>query len=231
MNIFTFRMNIGKTKYLVFLILLMSLTLGAQNDTIQLKNSDVLLGEIKSFSTGILVIETSYSDEDFRIEFNKVKAISVQRKCIIGLTQGRRRYGNIRSDAQGKVTITDEDGNVEHFKLEEITFLQEISDNFWDRFRGNIDLGFNFTKANHDTQFTTSGQLEYISEIWLFSSDINVLSSSQDSVAKTKRRDAKMELKRILPRKWYLLGALSYLSNPEQALDARYTQILVLESF
>ena len=63
-----------------------------QNDTIRLKNNDTLVGEIKSLSAGILTIKTSYSDKDFRVEFNKVKALSISRKCIITLTNDRRFY-------------------------------------------------------------------------------------------------------------------------------------------
>ena len=35
----------------------------------------------------ILVIETAYSDKDFRIEFNKVIGLNIERQCIIILTK------------------------------------------------------------------------------------------------------------------------------------------------
>lgn len=84
-------------KYLIIIVLLISSVIYAQNDTIQLKNNDVLVGEVKSFTKGILVLETSYSDEDFKIEFNQVKGLIIQRKCLVVLTNGRRRFGPFKN--------------------------------------------------------------------------------------------------------------------------------------
>ena len=219
-------MVVSTNKYLIVVIFLISSITWAQNDTIQLKNKDVLVGEVKSISTGILIIETLYSDEDFKIKLNKVKTLIIQRKCLIVLTEGRRRFGNIRTTTPGMVGITLEDSKVEHFKLEEIIALQEVDDNLWKRFKGQIDLGYNFTKANNSAQFTIAGQLEFVGEIWLLEGNINVLNSTQDDADKTKRTDANFELIRLLPGKWYLLGDVSFLANTEQALDARISPSL-----
>ena len=123
----TSRKIVNQNPWLVIVVLLISSIIGAQNDTIQLQNEDVLVGEIKSFSTGILIMETSYSGEDFKIEFNKVRSLIIQRKCIIILTEGRRRFGNIGSHAPGMVKITLEDGTTENFKLEEVISLQGLN--------------------------------------------------------------------------------------------------------
>ena len=56
------------------------MTIGAQNDTIRFKDNTTLTGEIKSLSTGILTMETSFSDKDFKIDFNKVEEINISRK-------------------------------------------------------------------------------------------------------------------------------------------------------
>ena len=218
-------------KYLIIIVLLISPVLTAQNDTIQLKNNDVLAGEIKSFANGVLILETSYSDEDFKIEFNKVKGLIIQRKCLIVLTDGRRRFGNIRTDEESTVVITLEDKTVEHFKLEEVIALEEVDDNFWSRIKGSIDLGYNFTKANNNSQFTIGGKLNYIDKLWLIEGDISVLNSKQDDADKTKRTDANLELIRILPRKWYLLGDVSFLANTEQALDGRVSPSISFGKF
>ena len=208
-------------KYLFSFFLLFCICGNAQNDTIQLKNNDVLAGEVKSFANGVLTLGTSYSDEDFKIEFNKVSGLIIQRKCLIILTNGRRRFGNIRTDREGIVIVTLEDKTIENFKLEEVIALEEVDDNFWSRIKGSIDLGFNFTKANNNSQFTIGGKLNYIDKSRMVEGDISVLNSTQDDADKTKRTDANLELIRILPRKWYLLGDVSFLANTEQALDGR----------
>jgi putative salt-induced outer membrane protein YdiY len=152
----------------------------------------------------------------------------IQRKCLIVLTEGRRRFGNIRTDDAGNAVIRLENGEVEKYPLSEVIALQEVDDKFWQRFKGAIDLGYNLTKANNNRQFTIGGKLEYTGEIWLIEGSINTLNSNQDDADKTKRTDANLELIRLLPREWYLLGEVSFLSNTEQALDARFSPSLGL---
>ncbi|MCJ7465341.1 MAG: DUF481 domain-containing protein [Maribacter sp.] len=223
-------MTISIHNYLL-LLLLIGLTTYAQNDTIRLKNNDILVGEIKSLSTGILTMETSYSDKDFKIEFNKVETLSIGRKCFITLTNDRRFYGNIRSENSGGVTIILEDGSSERFQLNELINLVEVFDEFWKRFEGGIDLGYNFTKASNNAQFTIAGNVGFIGEKWRNKANINVLNSSQDGLRDVKRVDAMLETIRLLPKKWYMLADVSFLSNTEQSLTGRVTPSLGLGRF
>lgn len=208
-------------KSFFYSLLFFSILSFGQNDTIRLNNNDIIVGEVKSLTTGILTIETSYSDDDFTIEFNKVSELIIQKKSFIVLTHGRRRFGYIRTDTPGKVTITLEDGTEERYRLNEVIILQEVDDNFWRRFSASIDLGLDITKANNNTQFTIGGELNYTGKKWLYNGDISVLHSTQDDAEKIERTDAKIEILRILPKKWYLLGNISFLSSTEQALLGR----------
>lgn len=211
---------------IVLMVFLCTAVTTAQNDTLRLKNNDFLVGEIKLFAEGVLTIETSYSDQDFKIEFNKIKELAIQRKCLIVLTEGRRRFGHIRTNEEGKAEIKLENGDVEEYPLAEVIALQEVDDNFWQRFKAAIDLGYNLTKANNNRQFSIGGKLDYTGEIWLVEGSINSLNSNQDDAEKTKRTDAQLEFIRLLSRKWYVLGEVSFLSNTEQALDARFSPSL-----
>jgi hypothetical protein len=210
---------------------LFNATLEAQNDTIRLKNNNVLFGEIKSLTTGILTMETSYSDKDFKIEFNKVVELSVHKKCIINLTNSRRYYGNIKSEAPGTFTIFFDNGTSEKFEMYEMTGLIEVSENFFKRFKFYLDLGYNFTKANNNAQFTISSSINYVGEKWLLKGNVNLLNSSQDSVNNVKRTDAILEAIRLLHKKWYILSDVSFLSNTEQSLTGRITPSLGLGRF
>lgn len=227
---FTINMLAKINRCFIVVVVLLSISqfVGAQNDSIRLKNNDLLVGEVKSLTTGVLIIETDYSDKDFNIEFNKVRALVIQKKCIIMFTNGRRRFGNIKTDEEGVVVITLEDGEIEKYKLNEVIALQEISSSFWSRISGAIDLGYNFTKANNDAQFTLAGEIEYTGEKWIIKGKVNLLNSSQDKAENVERSDASLSLSRVLPRKWFLIGDLYYLSNTEQALDSRINPSLGL---
>ncbi|WP_276388625.1 DUF481 domain-containing protein [Eudoraea chungangensis] len=206
----------------LFLFLICSLAFG-QRDTLVFRNKDIAVGEIKSLNNGVLILKTMYSDQDFKIEFNKVDELIIQRKSLILLTRGRRRYGNIRTYEPKKVRITLTNGEVEEYRLSEVVALQEVTDRFWGRFKGNIDAGFTLAKANNNTQLTVSGALSYNDNNWISNFSIELLNSSQTNTDRIQRNNLQLELLRLLGRSWYVYGDLAYLSNTEQALKNRYT--------
>ena len=80
------------------LLILLSLQAFAQHDTLVMKNGDELVGEVKELSTGVLVVETDYSDKDFRVEWDKVREIKTHNIYVISLSDGRRVNGSITTD-------------------------------------------------------------------------------------------------------------------------------------
>ena len=186
-----------------------------------MKNGDISVGEIKDLTTGVVTMETSYSDKDFKIEFNKVVRLRMKRKSLVILEGGERRFGLVESREDGRVTITEDDGTTETLPIESLVGLQEVFDNFWKRFRGEIDFGLTLTKANNNRQFTIGGYTDYTGEKWQVEGGINLLQSTQDDAEKVRRTDAHIELIRVLPKNWYLIGDISYLRNTEQLLDGR----------
>jgi len=195
----------------------------AQSDTIVVTNGNVLYGEIKKLRSGTLTMETPYSDSDFTIDFDKVTEMKIQKLCFVILTGGRRLTGYLRSENPNEFTFTDLVGNKAVYKIRELVVLDELDDAFWKRIRGHIDVSYNLTKANNTSQLTIGGGLSYRGPKWLSSAKINALNSNQDNTDQISRTDINGELQRTLARNWYLLSNLSYLSNTEQSLDARYS--------
>jgi len=194
----------------------------AQNDTIKVKNGNVIYGEIKQIRSRVLTIETDYSDDDFTIDFDEVTEIKVQKICFIVLTNGRGKTGYIQNDTPGKFAFIDKNGSTEIFDIDELIMVDTISDSFWKRINGNIDFGYNLTKANNASQISLAGGIGHRGPTWVSSLSISSLNSQQDNTLDIERTDIAASLQRIMPRKWYLIGNLSFLSNTEQALNSRY---------
>jgi putative salt-induced outer membrane protein YdiY len=206
-----------------FLFLLLCAIGHAQNDTIRLHNGDQLAGEIKLISNGVLTLKTPYSDKDFRIEFDKVEALVIQTKCLIILTDDRRRFGYVKTNETGKISILLDNNLIEEYPISEVIALQEVKNNFFRRFKAYIDLSYNFTKANSGTQFTASGKLMYNSESYLSEGFVSIMNSNQDQSDRIRRTESNLKFVWILPRKLYLVGETPFLSNTEQALTSRIT--------
>lgn len=75
------------TKLIFILLIAFPLSAIAQNDTIRVKNKNVIMGEIKNLSKGVLTMGTPYSDSDFKIEFDQIEYMVIQRKCLLLLTR------------------------------------------------------------------------------------------------------------------------------------------------
>lgn len=203
----------------------------AQRDTLRFQNDDIMVGEVKNLSAGVLTVKTKYSKEDFIIKFNRVKSMTMEKKCIVTLTQGRTLFGYVNSAEEGTISITENDGNVIQVPINQITALQEVSDNFLSRFRGNIDIGANLTKANNNRQLNTALRISYSGEKWLIDGSLDILISAQDSVAETSRTDASLESLRLLKDNYFIIADISFLQNTAQALDARISPSLGVGKF
>ena len=217
-----------KNLLLVILFSFIHISLYAQRDTLWLNNNDVIIGEVKSIKQGVVIMETSYSDSDFKIEFKEVKGLSIEKRSIIELTGGRFLFGNVTTDSLGFLLIAVDDSIKQQFQVNELVGLKEVNENIWKRFRGSIDLGFNLQKANNNTQFTSSSALSFTSRRWFAEGSVNAVRTDQDNAERSSRTDANFELVRLLRRNWFLLADVSFLSNTQQALAGRTTPSLGL---
>lgn len=207
---------------LLLICLCVPVVLFAQNDTLWVKNGNVLYGEIKKLNSGVLTMETPYSDKDFTIDYDEVERLSIERLCIVMLTGGSRILGYLKSEKPGEVTVRMENGSEMVYRLLQITGLQEVEGRFWRRLKGNFDLGFNLTKANNNRQLTGSAGLHYKGVKWISDLDGSFLYSQRDDVDKVERNNANLTTTRLFSEKWYFLASASFLSNTEQQLDGRF---------
>lgn len=220
---------INRSKFwLITVLLTICYSSLAQRDSLHLKSGEVLIGEIKSMAAGVLIMETSYSDSDFKIEFDKVAKMNVERRYVIILSRGRRRFGQLKPDPEkkGNLLIVQNDGSSESFRLAEFVSLREVESSFWQRISASVDFGYNLTKANNSNQYTLGAQLSYIGE--QFTSDIrlNALRTAQDNIEDVQRTDGVFEINRLIGRRWYIQANMSFLSNTEQAIESRWSPSL-----
>ena len=204
-------------------LLFQSGQLAAQHDTLWVKNSNVLYGEIKGLNSGVLQMETPYSDDDFTIDFDEVYKLVIERRCLIILVGGERLYGFLRSQEDGKVTIYSTVGTREGVDLNRVTTIQVIKKKWINRISGYIDVGFNLTRANNQRQFNVDGGVSYTGYKWLMNAKISSLFANQDNVDLTERTSIDAQVNRLISDKWYILASGSFLSNTEQALEGRYS--------
>lgn len=203
---------------------LLSVIVFGQHDSLILKNGNVIVGEIKSMTNGVLTIETDYSKSDFTIEWSGIKEIYSKTRFLITLTNGQRINGNMRTDTVGaKVVIVDADQKQIETKLKDIVYLKSVKSSFLSRLDASVDIGLSLTKANNLRQYSSRMNLGYTADKWQLTLFYSDLRSKQDSVAETKRTEWGTTFKYFLQDDWFLNASPDLLSNTEQALKLRFT--------
>lgn len=212
-------------KFSLFLAILIStvMNMQAQTDSLIMTNQNYIVGEVKTMDRGVLTVKTGYSDSDFKIEWDGIKEIYTDTYFLITLGDGSRYNGVLESVETGKVTIITDEGERIEVALDDIVFLDDMDKGFWSQLYFSIDFGLDLTKANNFKQVSLRSNLGYMAKRWNLDGSYNTLYSRQDEVEDIKRSDGGISYKYFLPKDWYPLVAVNFLSSTEQKLDLRTT--------
>jgi len=214
-----------KRIFLLFLFssILATASFAAEPDSVIFTNDNYVVGEVKSMQRGVLMMETPFSDKDFAIELDGIKEIYCTTYFLITLTDGRRYNGTINTTEPKLVKILADGGEEVMVNLDDIVLLDDVDQGFWSQFYASIDIGFDLTKANNFRQVSMRSAVGYLAKRYNLDANYNTLNSSQDSVQDIQRTDGSVSFNYYLPKDWYLITSLNFLSNTEQRLNLRST--------
>jgi len=208
---------------IIVFLLILSEALIAQTDSLIFYNGNYVVGEVKSMNRGVLTIETDYSDDDFTIDWGKIKEIYTVTYFLITTSDGNRYNGHVNTNEPGKIMILTEDNQQIEVPHDDIVWLDDVDQGFWSQLYASIDVGLDLTKANNFSQFSTRATVGYLAKRWNLDATYNTLFSRQDDVDDINRTDGGVGYKYFLPKDWYPLVSVDFLSNTEQKLDLRTT--------
>jgi hypothetical protein len=220
-----FNENHTQMKKIFFFIIFgfSTISLFSQTDSLVFFNGDIMVGEIKSMDKGVLTIETDYSDDDFKVELDKVKKVFTSSYISITLDDGSRFDGTLKTYDDGTIHSVGEEGDHALKSLNDIVFMKSVDKTFSDRLSASIDLGINLTKANNFRQFSSRSTVGYLTSAWSLDAYYNTILSNQDDADSIKRIESGLLYKLLLPKDWYMPASLDFLSNTEQNLKLRTT--------
>ncbi len=197
----------------------------SQNDTLVLKNNDVIVGEIKLMDQALISIKTPYSKKDFSIKWRELKRISTEQTFVIQLSKGERFNSIVMSkkDEDGKALLFNGTTPIV-VEIKDIVYLKPLNSTFISKFRfSNFSVGYSYTKSNNLSQLTINSKIYYTTFKWLLTGQYNSVISNQTDVPETKRIDANINMKRFMKKDWFYSSEIAFLTNDEQKLDLRTT--------
>jgi len=208
---------------IVVMFLITSHHISAQTDSLIFRNGNYIVGEVKTMDRNVVSVKTPYSDKDFAIKWHRIKEIYTDTYFLITLSDGSRYSGTLQSKEPGRATILTDSGRSIDINIIDIVFLDDMEKGFWNQLSFSIEVGLDLTKANNFKQFSTRSSLGYTAKRWNANATFNTLFSRQDSTENIQRTDGGISFRYLMPRDWYPLVSVGFLSTTEQKLDLRTT--------
>ena len=215
----------------ILLLLAFSNLSTAQTDSLIFRNGNYLVGEVKTMDRNVVTVETPYSDKDFNIKWSRIQEIYTKTYFLITLSDGSRYNGTISSNAPGRISIVTDEGDSIQANHSDIVYLDDLDRGFWSQLSFSIDLGFELTRSNNFRKFTTSTRLGYMAKRWALDAYYSTLFSRQDNTDNIDRSEGGIGYRYFLPKDWYPLVSLDFLSSTELNLDLRTTLKLGLGKY
>ena len=205
-----------------------------RHDIVVMKNGDRITGEVKRLEQGVLYVEPEYVSDAFGVDWNEVATIRSAAGYQIILENGDRLAGTIEkvpSDgspgADFKIRTADQEVSTH---AANVVNIESKKKNFWDQLAGAIDLGYNFTSGNDQTQVSSSANADYLSTKWNTGVALTTSFSGQSGASKTNLWQGTTYGERFLSRNSSsmtqnssLIGLADFLHSSQQQLNLRTT--------
>lgn len=205
----------------------------AQSDTLITKDHTKLYGEIKKMEKGVLTFKTSYSENDFQIEWLEISQVISTRNFRITLNSGERLFGRIHKDTTNHcIRITDYVNGMISTEIEDVVYLKQVDDGkIFDIINLSLDFGYSFSKTNNLHQLNSNIHADYYRIKWGIASSFNVIRNVQDNAPSTKRTTGMLDFKYFMNNDFFSSAIANYYSNTEQQLDLRSTYNLSIGQY
>jgi hypothetical protein len=194
--------------------------LGQKADTLVMNNGDVITGEIKALGHGQL----SYGTDDMgtlTIKWDKVFKLVTRNYYEFTLDNGWKYYGSLAWPDQDRrlviqLTVADT------VNMDRVVEIARIRSSFFARTDGHVDLGFNLTRANRQTEWSLNGRANYRGPKWGGYLEVNsYFRFQEDTASNTSRNTVSLFTRRFFRNNWAGVASVAAEQNEEINLELR----------
>jgi hypothetical protein len=178
-----------------------------------------LIGEVKELKSARLKFKTTATDNIF-VKWELVRTVRSSRFFEVAIESGHKFYGLIVGTDDGRLFV----GAGEHFTevaRDEVVEISRIRQGFFERFKGNIDLGLSLVKSSNQRDLTANFGARYRTPKWFWRLSGSTYVRRQDNADNVTRTDATVSFNRFFARRWFFTGLIVAEHNNELNLDLR----------
>jgi len=206
-----------------FLLLgLAGTALAQRTDVIVLFNGDRVTGEIKSYASGRLSVETDIGS-DLSLKWNRITSITSAKQFEVETTDGRYHYGTLAPSTPPGMLVVQWEGGSVTLEFLAVVRITPIYQTFWRRWSGSLDLGFNYTAANNFVQFTLNADATFRRPAFAASIAVSSFFTEQQGAPSTQRANITLTYQKFTTDRWYAAGFGGFDRNLDLGLDLRAT--------
>ena len=212
-------MRIGRIPAATVFVAATLLAAPALADQVQMKNGDIITGNISKIEDGEVYIEPSYADE-FSVDLAEVVSIEADQTFEIELEDGSKVDASFAHGDDGMQTLVI-DGEPRDIPMEELVLAEEPED-YYDR-TSHVDVNMTWNGGNTDSRNNL-----FFADTSLKLGDhrhLGELTFRRDKTdgEYTKKQDLfNYSYNWLFNEPWYLGGVFSYERDPIKELDHRY---------
>jgi Protein of unknown function, DUF481 len=191
-----------------------------KTDVFLLKNGDRLTGEIRSYSNGYVLLDTSFTGF-VDVKWNQILSITSDKQFDVQTISGTHNVGHLApSDPPGKLVIV---GENQTWTLDflEVFELAPLYQTFWRRWDGSLDAGFNYTQSSQLVQYNLNASATYRRLKDELASTLQAFYSKQNEAPETSHGSYGLRYDRFLGKRWYAEFGVGLDRNLELGLKLR----------
>ncbi|HKE83607.1 MAG TPA: DUF481 domain-containing protein [Vicinamibacterales bacterium] len=175
-----------------------------KTDVVVLKVGDRITCEIKELERGRLTVKTDASDT-ITVHWGHVVSLTSGRSFEVELASGVSYVGSLSAGAAGMLVVGTAHGD-ERVSLADVVHLAPLEQGFWRRLDGSIDLGFSYTQASQQTQWTLNADAQYRRERYLMQGSLSSQFTAIEGADSTSRNTLTLSARRFLGTHWFDAG-------------------------
>jgi hypothetical protein len=164
-------MNLRITLFLAVIVAASLLSAREKSDVIVMNNGDKITCEVKRLRSNTLYISVDYILNTLSVDWTKVNHIDSKQLFLVRTEDGTVYKGTLstpRTPAKRPLQIEISESTEKPIVLDwtQVADLDETSASIWQRFYGQVGLGFTFTKGNETSQYNLASNINYAEERW-----------------------------------------------------------------
>jgi hypothetical protein len=191
-----------------------------KTDKVLLKNGDLVTGEMKEVTQGLLRYSTD-SMSTIYLEWIDVVRLTSSQTFQFEMNNGDFYFGSLLPlEKDFHILI-----GIGEFRIElamiDVVRITPILAGFWHQLDGSLSLGFQFTKASEVLQWTLTSSVERRKRKFLSQLSLRIALTTTGSDPTSKNNSLGFSHDRFLGHKWAAGGALTFQQNDELGIAFR----------